>query len=87
LQAIPAEILNPKTALFFLAFMPQFVRPDRGSTLLQFATLGLIFVVLSSCYTTLLVLAIQPLGRLLKRVMDQPLAGQDRRQHLHRAWD
>jgi threonine/homoserine/homoserine lactone efflux protein len=68
LQAIPAEILNPKTALFFLAFMPQFVHPERGSTLLQFATLGLIFVVLSSFYTTLLVLAIQPLGRLLKRV-------------------
>jgi threonine/homoserine/homoserine lactone efflux protein len=68
LQAIPAEILNPETALFFLAFMPQFVHPERGSTLLQFATLGLIFVVLSSFYTTLLVLAIQPLGRLLKRV-------------------
>jgi threonine/homoserine/homoserine lactone efflux protein len=48
--------------------MPQFVHPGRGSTLLQFATLGLIFVVLSSFYTTLLVLAIQPLGRLLKRV-------------------
>lgn len=68
LQAIPAEVLNPKTALFFLAFMPQFVHPERGSTFIQFATLGLIFVVLSSVYTSLIALSIRPLGRLLKRV-------------------
>ena len=68
LQAIPAELLNPKTALFFLAFMPQFVHPERGSTLVQFATLGLIYVVLSSIYTTLLALSIRPLGRLLGRL-------------------
>ena len=68
LQAIPAELLNPKTALFFLAFMPQFVHPERGSTFLQFAALGLIFVVLSSLYTTLLALSVRPLGRLLGRL-------------------
>lgn len=68
LQAIPAELLNPKTALFFLAFMPQFVHPQRGSTFMQFAVLGLIFVVLSSLYTTLLALSIKPLGRLLARL-------------------
>lgn len=68
LQAIPAELLNPKTALFFLAFMPQFVHPERGSTFLQFAVLGLIFVALSSLYTTLLALAVKPLGRLLGRL-------------------
>jgi threonine/homoserine/homoserine lactone efflux protein len=67
-QAIPAEVLNPKTALFFLAFMPQFVHPERGSTFLQFAMLGIIFVVLSSVYTSLLALSIRPLGRLLKRL-------------------
>lgn len=68
LQAIPAELLNPKTALFFLAFMPQFVHPERGSTFVQFATLGLIYVALSSVYTTLLALSIRPLGRLLGRL-------------------
>ena len=68
LQAIAAELLNPKTALFFLAFMPQFVHPERGSTFLQFAVLGLIFVVLSSLYTSLLALSIKPLGRLLGRL-------------------
>jgi threonine/homoserine/homoserine lactone efflux protein len=68
LQAIPAEVLNPKTALFFLAFMPQFVHPERGSTFVQFAVLGLIFVALSSLYTTLIALSIRPLGRLVKRL-------------------
>lgn len=68
LQAIPAELLNPKTALFFLAFLPQFVHPEQGSSFLQFIVLGLIFVGLSAMYTTLLVLAIRPLGRLVKRM-------------------
>jgi len=68
LQAVPAEVLNPKTALFFLAFMPQFVHPERGSVFVQFAALGLIFVVLSSLYTTLIALSIRPLGRVVKRL-------------------
>ena len=67
-QAIPAEMLNPKTALFFLAFLPQFVHPERGSTFVQFAVMGLIFVVLSSLYTTVLGLSIRPVGRWVKQV-------------------
>jgi threonine/homoserine/homoserine lactone efflux protein len=68
LQAVPAEILNPKTALFFLAFIPQFVHPERGSVFVQFAVLGLIFVALSSLYTTLIALSIRPLGRVVKQL-------------------
>ncbi|WP_431263931.1 LysE family translocator [Roseateles chitinivorans] len=68
LEAIPAEVLNPKTALFFLAFMPQFVHPEKGSSFVQFAVLGAIFVVMSSLYTTAVALSIKPLGRVLKRV-------------------
>jgi threonine/homoserine/homoserine lactone efflux protein len=68
LQAVPAEVLNPKTALFFLAFMPQFVHPERGSVFLQFAVLGLIFVALSSMYTTFIALLIRPLGRIVKHL-------------------
>ncbi len=67
-QAIPAEVLNPKTALFFLAFLPQFVHPERGSTLLQFMLLGAIFVVMSVAYTTLIVLAVRPLSHIVKRL-------------------
>ena len=63
-QAIPA----PKTALFFLAFLPQFVRPEHGSSFLQFTTLGLIFVGMSALYTTSIVLTIRPLGKLVKRL-------------------
>ena len=68
MQAVPAEILNPKTALFFLSFIPQFVHPERGSVLLQFTTLGLIFVVLSAFYSCLLALSVRPLSRVLGRL-------------------
>lgn len=43
-QGFVAEVLNPKTAMFFLAFIPQFVHPERGSQALAFLTLGFIFV-------------------------------------------
>ncbi|TGU56191.1 LysE family translocator, partial [Mesorhizobium sp. M00.F.Ca.ET.186.01.1.1] len=46
MQAIVAELLNPKTALFFLAFLPQFVHPERGASVVQFLILGLIFAIL-----------------------------------------
>ena len=38
------NILNPKTALFFLAFLPQFVDPDQGPVLAQILVLGSLFV-------------------------------------------
>ena len=65
-QAVGAEVLNPKTAIFFLAFLPQFIHPESGSSLMQFAVLGLIFSALSATYTSLLSLTIRPLGRLIK---------------------
>ncbi|MEO3998025.1 LysE family translocator [Mesorhizobium sp. CAU 1732] len=66
-QAMLAEVLNPKTALFFLAFLPQFVHPQNGSPVLQLATLGLVFVAMSAAYTALIAFGAGALTGFLRR--------------------
>jgi threonine/homoserine/homoserine lactone efflux protein len=45
-QGVVVNLLNPKIALFFFAFLPQFVNPARGSVAVQSLLLGLLFVVM-----------------------------------------
>ena len=65
-QGILTEALNPKTALFFLSFIPQFIAPERGHIFLQFATLGILSVGLNTAADLLVVSCAAPLERKLK---------------------
>lgn len=46
-RGLVVNVLNPKVALFFLAFFPQFVDPSRGNASLQLLLLGLLFLALT----------------------------------------
>jgi threonine/homoserine/homoserine lactone efflux protein len=64
-QGILTEALNPKTALFFLSFIPQFISAQ-GHVFAQFVILGVISVVLNTTADLLVVLAAAPLEQRLK---------------------
>jgi threonine/homoserine/homoserine lactone efflux protein len=61
------NLLNPKTALFFLAFLPQFVDPSRGAVAFQVAFLGLMFTGMGLMSDALYALIAGTAGRWVKR--------------------
>src|SRR2546430_8094088 len=65
-QGIVTEVLNPKTALFFLSFIPQFISPRLGHIFLQFLIFGMVSVALNTSADLLVVSLAAPLGRKLK---------------------
>jgi len=66
-QGVMTEVLNPKTALFFLSFIPQFVSVPQGHVAAQFLMLGAISVALNTCADLLVACFAGPLGSRLKR--------------------
>ena len=66
-QGVLVQILNPKVAIFFFAFLPQFVHPARGSVTVQFLVLGILFNVLALTSDSLWALAAGSASGWLKR--------------------
>lgn len=66
-QSILANIMNPKVALFFLAFFPQFVDAARGGVALQMLVLGTTFVILTLVCFGVVALLSGEIGRWLNR--------------------
>ncbi len=84
-QGILVDILNPKAAIFFMAFLPQFVRPDQGAVALQLLVLGVLVVLVAIVVECMLVLLAarassalrgnQRLSQWLDRVLGSVLIG------------
>lgn len=65
-QGVATEVLNPKTALFFLSFIPQFVNRGSGHVFLQFVALGTISVVMNTTADLIVIAMAGPLGERIR---------------------
>lgn len=65
-QGVITEALNPKTALFFLAFIPQFINVANGNVFMQFLVLGVITDLFNLTVDLVVVLLAEPIGKKLR---------------------
>lgn len=66
-QGVLTNVLNPKVALFFLAFMPQFIRPESSQHTQAFLFLGGIFIITGTLWCLGLAFFASAMGQLLQR--------------------
>lgn len=66
LQGIVVAVLNPKTALFFFAFLPQFVDPTQGNVTLQILLLGGILLLIATISDSVYAMLAGTAGRWLR---------------------
>lgn len=65
-QGVATEVLNPKTALFFLSFIPQFVNRGNGHVFLQFVALGTLSIMMNTSADLIVIALAGPLGERIR---------------------
>ncbi len=64
-QGVLTNVLNPKVALFFLAFLPQFIHPEKGNTSMKIILLGLWFNISGTMVNSIVAILFGKLGNWL----------------------